>query len=110
MEIVLRALAGGLFVVVFSLVGEVVRPKGFAGIFAAAPSVALASLALTARTKGLVVAGADAGGMIVGAIALTGCCLVCVALVPRLRALRSSLAGIVVWALLAGVLFAAVLR
>lgn len=110
MEIVLKAIAGGLFVVLFSLVGEVLRPKGFAGVFAAAPSVAIASLALTAHSKGTDAVRMSGQGMLVGAIALTGCCLVCVAVVPRLRALRGSLAGIATWSLLAGALFVAVLR
>lgn len=110
MDIVLRALAGGLFVVLFSMIGEVLRPKGFAGIFAAAPSVALASLALTAHSRGVEAARMSGQGMLVGAIALTACCLVCVAVVPRLRAMRGSLVGIAAWSLLAGVLFVAVLR
>ena len=43
----LRGLAGGALVVVFALIGEVVTPKAFSGLFSAAPSVAFASLAIT---------------------------------------------------------------
>jgi hypothetical protein len=35
----------------FAVVGEVASPKAFAGLFSAAPSVALASLAITTATK-----------------------------------------------------------
>lgn len=36
----------------FALVGDLIKPKSFAGIFGAAPSVALATLALTIASKG----------------------------------------------------------
>ncbi|MEA2502248.1 MAG: hypothetical protein QOD01_2359, partial [Actinomycetota bacterium] len=41
----LKAVNGGLFVVAFALVSEALKPKRFAGLFSAAPSVALANLA-----------------------------------------------------------------
>ena len=43
----MRGVVGGLMVVAFSLIGESVAPKAFAGLFASAPSVAIAGLALT---------------------------------------------------------------
>ena len=46
-DLVIRFLVGGVFVGSFALVGNVLRPKSFAGLFGAAPSVALATLALT---------------------------------------------------------------
>ena len=42
-DLLLRFLIGGLVVSVFALVGDLFRPKSFAGLFSAAPSVALAS-------------------------------------------------------------------
>src|SRR5205807_3388129 len=47
-----KAVIGGLAVLGFSVIGEAARPKRFAGLFAAAPSVALASLAITVLSKG----------------------------------------------------------
>lgn len=38
---------GSLIVSAFAVVGDVLRSKGFAGLFGAAPSVALATLSLT---------------------------------------------------------------
>jgi len=46
-----------------------VRPKSFAGIFAAAPSVALATLALTISRDGPAFAAHEGRSMIAGAIA-----------------------------------------
>lgn len=36
----------------FAMAGDILRPKGFAGLFSAAPSVALATLCLSAFTQG----------------------------------------------------------
>ena len=47
----LKALIGGLAVVGF-LIGQAGHPKRFAGLFSAAPSVAVASLAMTVVAKG----------------------------------------------------------
>lgn len=50
-DLLLRFLIGGLVISAFALVGHVVRPKTFAGLFGAAPSVALATLALAFRDQ-----------------------------------------------------------
>ena len=36
---------------IFALIADVLRPKGFAGLFAAAPSIALATLGLTVASE-----------------------------------------------------------
>jgi Protein of unknown function (DUF3147) len=66
---VLRFLIGGFFVATFSLLGEVFKPKSFAGLFSAAPSIALATLALTAFQRGKATAAIEARSMVLGAIA-----------------------------------------
>ena len=43
-EYVVRFLIGGLAVSSFAILGDLLRPKSFAGLFGAAPSVALATL------------------------------------------------------------------
>ncbi len=50
--VVIKALLGGTLVAAFSVVGHILRPKWFAGLFGAAPSVAIASLAVTVLDKG----------------------------------------------------------
>jgi len=69
-EIVIRFIIGGLVVSAFAVLGEVLKPKSFAGIFGAAPSVALATLGLTFFTHGGSYAGIEGRSMIAGAIAL----------------------------------------
>ena len=40
-EYLIRFLVGGVVVSAFSMLGDLLRPKSFAGLFGAAPSVAL---------------------------------------------------------------------
>jgi len=46
-ELLVRFLVGGALVSVFALLGDLFEPKSFSGLFGAAPSVAIATLALT---------------------------------------------------------------
>jgi hypothetical protein len=45
-QLVVRFLIGGVIVSAFSVIGDVFKPKTFAGLFGAAPSIALTTLAL----------------------------------------------------------------
>ena len=56
-------------VTVFAVIGDVVEPKSFAGIFGAAPSIALATLALTIHAENATYAAIETRSMIAGAIA-----------------------------------------
>ena len=60
---------GGLVVSVFAIIGDLLKPKSFAGLFGAAPSVALASLGLTLASKGGDYAAIEARSMMAGALA-----------------------------------------
>jgi hypothetical protein len=53
----------------FALLGDVLKPKSFAGLFGAAPSVALASLGLAVAKHGHSYAAQEATAMIAGAAA-----------------------------------------
>ncbi len=68
-ELIFRFLIGGTLVSIFALLGDIVRPKSFAGLFGAAPSIALATLGLTIATQGKEYAATEARSMILGAIA-----------------------------------------
>jgi len=68
MELLWRFLLGGALVSLFALIGDVVRPKRFAGIFGGAPSVALATLALTAAKSGPLTASLEARSMILSSL------------------------------------------
>jgi len=74
MEFIFRFIVGGLIVSLFAVLGDVLKPRSFAGLFAAAPSVALATLGLTILTEGKLYAAAESRSMIVGAIALFFIC------------------------------------
>ena len=100
-----RAIIGGAAVVGFSLVGEAGRPKRFAGLFAAAPSVALASLAITVVEKGRLATVPYAKGMLFGSAGMLAYCLVTLFLVERLHALLGSLISWLAWFIVAGGLY-----
>ena len=53
-QILARFIIGGMIVSAFAIIGDVLKPKSFAGLFGAAPSVALATLAITAVSDGCV--------------------------------------------------------
>ena len=97
----LRALLGGLGVVAFSLVSQLFKPKEFAGLFAASPAVALASLLLTSLSKGWHPAATNARGMIAGALGMVAFCVVGTFTVGRLHARLGSLAAAPAWVVVA---------
>lgn len=69
-EIIIRFIVGGAVVSAFAVIGDVLKPKTFAGIFGAAPSVALATLGLTFALHGPAYASKEGLSMMAGALAL----------------------------------------
>jgi hypothetical protein len=98
-EYVIRFFIGGAVVSAFAMLGDVLRPKSFAGLFGAAPSVALVTLGITIHQHGTANAAAQSLSMIAGAIALVVYALVvCQLLIrARMRALPATMLSIVVW-------------
>ena len=72
MDYIIRFIAGGAVVSVFAVLSDLLRPKSFAGLFGAAPSVALATLGLAFASKGAEYASVETRSMVFGAVAL-GC-------------------------------------
>lgn len=68
-DLIFRFLIGGVVVSLFAMLGDVLRPKSFAGLFSAAPSVALATLGLTIHKEGKLYAAFEAKNMLLGAAA-----------------------------------------
>lgn len=68
-EYLVRFLVGGMVVSAFAVLGDILRPKSFAGLFGAAPSVALATLVLTISKNGKAYAAKETHSMMAGAIA-----------------------------------------
>lgn len=69
-QFALRFVLGGAIVSLFSFAGQLLKPKTFAGIFSAAPSVALGSLALSRLTHGAEHTVAEGRSMALGSVAL----------------------------------------
>ena len=100
--ICVKAVDGGLFVALFAVLGEMLQPKRFAGVFGASPAVALANLLVIALAKGDTSARSAAIGMVAGAIAMTVACAAAIPAVRRWGAVRGS--GVLwgVWILVGG--------
>lgn len=98
-EYVIRFLLGGAVVSGFAMLGDMLRPKSFAGLLGAAPSVALATLGIAVYRHGPDYAGLQSQAMIAGALALAVYSfVVCQLLVrARLRAVPATLLSLVVW-------------
>jgi uncharacterized membrane protein (GlpM family) len=98
-DVLIRFIIGGLFVSAFAVLGDSLKPKSFAGLFGAAPSVALATLLLTIRSQGVVYAATEAHAMIFGALAFfVYACTVCY-LIMRFKWPASivATASIIIW-------------
>ncbi len=102
-ELCLRFVIGGLVVSVFAVIGDIIQPKSFAGIFGAAPSVALASLGLIFAKKGGAYAAVEGQSMFLGAIALGFYCIVVSWLLKRykLGALQAASVSCLLWLIVA---------
>jgi uncharacterized membrane protein (GlpM family) len=102
-EFLWRFLIGGTVVSIFALLADVVRPKRLAGLFSAAPSVALATLALALwqGEREQVVIGARS--MALAALAFVAYALTVERLLigGRRAALSVSVAVLALWSVLA---------
>ncbi|WP_439363950.1 DUF3147 family protein [Bradyrhizobium sp. DASA03005] len=102
-EYLVRFVAGGLIVSVFAIFGDMLRPKSFAGLLGAAPSVALATLSIAVVQHGPQYAAAESWTMIYGAIALACYSVVVCHLLMRLRlgALPATILAFAAWLVVA---------
>jgi uncharacterized membrane protein (GlpM family) len=101
MDYVIRFVLGGLVVSLFATLGDILKPKSFAGLFGASPSVAFATLALTVISHNRSVASIESRSMIVGAVALLLYANACVFLMGKLhwKASLVTLAALPLWGL-----------
>jgi uncharacterized membrane protein (GlpM family) len=112
MQWIVRFMVGGFIISLFAALGDVLKPKGFAGLFGAAPSVALATLGLTVLKEGKGFAAIEARSMLVGAAAFVLYGAACVYLmgVKRMEAGHAAFGALSVWGLSAWGLWALFLR
>ena len=98
-EYVIRFLAGGMVVSAFAMLGDILRPKSFAGLFGAAPSVALATLGIAIYQHDANYAALQTHAMAAGAIGLAVYSVVVCQLLMRthLRALPATLLSFPAW-------------
>ena len=98
-QLIVRFIVGGLFVSAFAVIGSLLKPKSFAGLFGAAPSVALATLALTISKNGKAYAAIEARSMVAGAAALLVYCVVVLLLLKRtrMRTIAATSSALLVW-------------
>lgn len=85
MQLLIRFVVGGALVTLFAITSDMVRPKSFAGLFGAAPSVALATLGLTVMHEGRDYAASEAQAMMIGAAAFMLYAIICNAAIARGR-------------------------
>jgi Protein of unknown function (DUF3147) len=95
--LVIRALAGGALVVAFAMLGDVLKPKMFAGLFGAAPSVATASLLVSGLASGAAKDEKYASGMIAGAVGLVVYSVAAAFAVKHLGSVAGSIVAWVAW-------------
>jgi hypothetical protein len=111
-ETMWRFIIGGVAVSLFALVGELFKPKSFAGLFSAAPSIALGTLALAVSSHGAAYAAIEGKSMIAGAAGLFvySQMVACLSIRRRLNAAAVSLGGLVIWLAAAFSIWALFLR
>ena len=112
MDLLIRCLIGGLVISVFAILGDVIKPKSLAGTTAAAPAVALATLALTLHQKGVDYTALECRSMLAGAIAYLffAVAVSYIGMRYKPKALVGAVALMPLWAVVAAVLWAVWLR
>jgi hypothetical protein len=103
LEYLLRFVAGGIAVSAFAALGDGLRPKSFAGIFGAAPSIALVTLLIAIVQKGSPWATLESRSMMAGAIGLAAYSSAVCFLLKRcvISALAATLVSLPVWFVIA---------
>jgi uncharacterized membrane protein (GlpM family) len=101
--LVIKGVAGGTLVLVFALISQSLSPKRFAGLFGAAPAVALVGLTIALVDKGAHDGHEAAVGMLAGSAGMIAYALAAVAVLRRTRASRAAVAALGVWVLGAAV-------
>jgi Protein of unknown function (DUF3147) len=98
-DLILRFVIGGIVVTAFAALGDVLKPKSFAGLFGAAPSIALATLGLTIAANGKMYAATEARSMVAGALVFFLYAYLCSWLMVRhkLKAMPVTISALAIW-------------
>jgi len=111
-QLIFRFLVGGLIVSFFAALGDVLKPKSFAGLFGAAPSVGLATLALTSISDGKMYAALEARSMAAAAASFLIYACLCSRLLMRWQwhAAKTTIMALTVWFAVSSALWFAFLK
>jgi uncharacterized membrane protein (GlpM family) len=101
--LVVKGLVGGALVAAFALLSEGLAPKRFAGLFSAAPAVALAGLTIVLIDKGPHEAHQNAAGMIAGGAGMVAYAAAVVPLLGRWRASVAAGLAVAAWIAVAAI-------
>lgn len=108
--LLVRVVAGGALVVAFAMVGDMLKPRTFAGLFGAAPSVATASLLVSGLAMGAAKDAKYASGMIAGAAGLVVYSAAAALAVKHLGSVAGSIVAWVAWVVPAAAVYWLFLR
>ena len=112
LDLIARFCIGGAVVILFAVIGDILKPKSLGGIFAAAPTIALATICLTAHQHGTAYVSLEARSMTAGAVAffLYACAVSFILMRYRPRSLVAAGALSPIWFAVAFTLWAVWLR
>jgi uncharacterized membrane protein (GlpM family) len=112
MDLLLRFVIGGSVVSLFSIWGDVLKPKSLGGVFAGAPTIALATILLTAHKSGTHFVAIESRSMMAGAVAFFAYACVVSFTVMRFKpsTLKCAALAMPVWGIVAFAIWAIWLR
>jgi uncharacterized membrane protein (GlpM family) len=99
-----KGLAGGALVAGFALLSEGLGPKRFAGLFGAAPAVALTGMTIILIDKGHHSLHENGVGMIAGGIGMSAYAATTVSLLKRGSARAAAAGGLLVWVIVGAII------
>jgi uncharacterized membrane protein (GlpM family) len=111
-EMLLRFLIGGSVVSCFAVLGDMVKPESLGGIFAAAPTIALATVILSMRQHGGAYVAMQSRSMVAGAVAffVYACAVSFVLMRWRPKAMKAAATLLPLWFATGALLWAIWLR
>jgi len=112
LDLIARFCIGGAVVILFAVIGDILKPKSLGGIFAAAPTIALATICLTAHQHGTAYVSLEARSMTAGAVAffLYACAVSFILMRYRPRSLTAAIALLPIWLGASAILWSTWLR
>lgn len=111
-DLLLRFLIGGVVISAFAVIGDLLKPESLGGVFAGAPTIALATIPMTIHKHGASYAAVQSRSMVGGAIAffVYACVVSFVLMRWRPGASKTAAIALLAWAVTAATAWAVWLR